>query len=179
MAAALVLMTLVCGCQCAEDSGFWEFPAKTKSPLRHESDRLYFEYPSNWSIDTGDDDYHPDRHVIVESVAQCMVFIQLLDGEVDETVMADAMVDDLKILMPSPTVTSFSTYGLMEGEGRKMRGIMYFIAGELRVFAHNTPGATLVVYEQCFSEDLRKVRPGYDLIERTLTVVEPPGGDPE
>lgn len=178
--AVICALVLLSGCECIQKTGFWEFPADVENPKQHLRPGLSFEYPGNWTIATDDEDYDPDRYISVESVGQCLVLIQVLDGEFDEEATADESVTELELIMPSPKVTNFDTYGRYTGEGRRMSGLMYVIKGKIRVFAAADHGGTLMIFEQCYDEDMRRARPGFDLIERTLRwgpdAAAPPSG---
>jgi hypothetical protein len=172
MRSPRVLLGALLAFGCAGAFAPGEPPADVEHPRTLARDRFQLDYPGNWMIDADADDYDPDHLFSIDSPGSCHVTLILLDARVGARTSLDAHVEAfVPELLKDPTRTPFSRWGAYEGEGVVLAGkILGALPGSLRLFAHDDADGerTLNVVEFCYDDDMRAVRPGFELIERSF-----------
>jgi hypothetical protein len=148
-----------------------EQPAKISSPRTHDRAKFSFQYPSNWTIDTKDEDYDPDRYLSVESPGTAYVTFWM-DAKVGGPELhLKSHVEALTgKLMTGATITPFDKFGAFTGTGAILHGKVLGLMHTVKVFSARKGEMVFVISQHGDDEDLPDVQPAFDLIERTLSI---------
>ena len=146
--------------------------AAVDKPQKLVRERFGLMYPSNWSVDTEDDDYDPDHMFSIESPGSAFVMFVLGDVETDPKKNIELQIAGFTRVFGSPTVTRFGSYGQFTGEGAQLSGALLGIKTTVRAFSMFKSGVTVMVVQQYPDEDLRYVKDGLALIERSFSLSE-------
>lgn len=147
-----------------------EAPAEVARPMSYSGAGFSFRYPGNWKVKAEAEKNEPAHHVNVESPGSCVAMIFSFDVRIEPATSVRAQVDAfVPKLMASPARSTFGTWGKYSGEGALLRGKLLGLSpGSLRVFSHATEARSFVIVEQCYDEDMKAVKPGFDLVERSF-----------
>jgi hypothetical protein len=171
----VALLTLLVSCTGACASLVQtEQSADVRAPKPITRDRFRLEYPGNWTIDEGDEDYDPDHLFSIDSPGSCHVTFIVLDAAISAKVALQAEIEAfVPRIVKQPVRAPFARWGAYDGEGMELAGrILGLYEGTIRVFAHESEREDLsfTVVEFCYDEDLPLVRPGFELIERSFAL---------
>lgn len=147
-----------------------EQPADTGSPQTHDRDRFTLQYPSNWKIDTEDEDYDPDQMFFIESPGAAFVLFVIMDWESDIEENIQEQVDAFSKFLGSPEKSEFRTWGEFSGLGAKMTGRVLGIETTVKVFSYSEDEASFIIVMQYPEEDLSYLSAGFDLIENSFSL---------
>lgn len=161
------------GAAFLEDFATSEAAADVAHPRSHTRPSFSFKYPGNWKIDASDADSDPDHQVNVESPGSCMTMLILFDIAIEPATSIDAQVNAfVPKLLAAPRRTPFTTWGKYTGQGVLMKGkLLGLNEGSVRVFAHADDKRSFVVVEQCYDEDMKDVKPGFELLESSFELL--------
>lgn len=146
--------------------------ADVRAPKQVERPAFRFSYPGNWTIDTQDKDYDPDRSLTIHSPGQSLFMLMVAD-ELDDTKsklerhVAAQLANTLKDAKRAP----FDRWGRFRGEGALLTGrYVGFTTGTIHVFVFGGGGHTFTVLASTYDDDRANVEPGFRLIEKTFEV---------
>jgi hypothetical protein len=130
-------------------------------------DSFSLQYPSNWTIDTKDEDYDPDALFSIDapdenSMIMFMIFTTPLDAEELVAAQVDAFSSEL---LKNPEISSITSWGNYKGTGKILRGkIMGVFKGFVKIFVYGDEHKTMLVVEQCYDKIYDQLKKGYELI---------------
>jgi len=156
-----------------EDVMTGEAPADVAHPKSYVRPGFSFKYPGNWKIDTSDKDHDPDHFLSVESPGSCMTMLIVFDTPLDPAQSVQNQVDAfVPKLLSAPSRAPFTSWGKLTGQGVLLKGKMLGInPGSVKVFSHANDKRSFVVVEQCYDEDMKDVKPGFDLVESSFELL--------
>ena len=146
-------------------------PADISNPQRFDQgNSLAFDYPGNWWIETGDEDYDADSYLSVTAMQDVMVEILLYEAEGDETEAVEATIDLYHDFMDGlREVETLQRWGRHQGTGRVLQGVIEGQAYSLRVFvSRQESGNQLEIHELWLKDDEAMVIPGIRLIRSSF-----------
>ena len=125
------------------------------------------KYPDSWGIDLEDEDYDPDALFSLDSYKAegASIMFMIYDGPMDADEMLAAQVKGMtKELIKNPTsITSFNTWGKLQGKGKKINGKMLGeFEGYVRLFIYTDNNKSMIILEQAYDSDTKTV--GKDFI---------------
>lgn len=149
-----------------------EEPAAVTRPIAIARPGFKLQHPSNWKVDTKDEDYDPDHNFTIESPGSSMVIFYVFDVEIDPEEQIRAQIEaQTKKVVPGARQTPFTRWGRYEGKGVELRGRMLGIApGVTRIFAHGDERGGFLAVEMTYDDDAAAVRPGFALIESSFAL---------
>lgn len=133
-------------------------------------ERFRLEYPSNWSVDVNDDDYDPDQNFTIESPGSAMVMFIIGTIETDPEENIQAQIAAFRKAMGSPAITRFDQYGNYQGKGAILRGTIMGSRTTVKVFSFCADGLTAIIAEHTPDEDMKYVKSGLALIEKSFSL---------
>lgn len=156
-----------------EDMMTTEAPADVAHPASYVRPGFTFKYAGNWKIDVTDDDHDPDHFLSVESPGSCLTMLLLLDTPLDPADNVQNQVDAfVPRLISSPARTKITSWGRYTGQGVLLKGKLLGInPGTVKIFSHATDKRSFVAVEQCYDEDMKDVKPGFDLLESSFELL--------
>jgi hypothetical protein len=163
-------------CEQAADLVQGEQAADVDHPKQWSQHGLSFAYPGNWEVDTEDEDFDPERLIIVESSGECIFMVTLYPTPVPAAEATESFSDEMTgLLMPAgpSKSTPFKRWGDYQGVGVDHRGTLLILPGSLRIFSHTQGQTSFTAVEQCYQEDMAKASPGFKLIESTFKYQPP------
>jgi hypothetical protein len=101
------------------------------------------------------------------------------DMESDPGTMLAMQREQHAKLMGDPAVEPFSTYAGLTGKGAVLKGRILGIRTTVRIFACHRDGTTAIITEHCPDVDLKHVRAGFALVEKSFTLKAGGGGTEE
>lgn len=158
------------GAAFLEDFASDEAPADVVGSKSHVRPGFSFKYPGNWKIDAESPEHDPDHYANVESPGSCMTMFFVFDTPIDPAVSVRAQSDAfVPKLLAAPARTPFTTWGKYTGQGVVLKGkILGLNEGSIRVFSHASDKRSFVAVEQCYDEDMKQVKPGFELMESSF-----------
>lgn len=153
-----------------EDLASDEAPADVLSPRSYVRSGFSFKYPGNWKIEAEAPDNDPDHQVNVESPGACMTMLFLLDTPLDPADSVQTQIDAfVPRLLSAPARTPFTTWGKYTGQGVRLKGKLLGLSeGSIRIFSHANDRRSFIAVEQCYDDDMKQVKPGFDLVESSF-----------
>jgi len=147
-----------------------EQPADTTHPTTLTRAGYSLKYPGNWKIDTADSDYDPDHLLSIDSPGTCFVMLVLIDAATDPAWNVQTQVDaHVPKLMKTPTRAPFTKWGKYQGQGVYLKGkVLGITPGGVRIFSYSQETRSFVVVEFCHDEDMKNVKPGFELLESSF-----------
>ena len=146
-------------------------PADVSHPLRFDQgSSLAFNYPGNWWIETGDEDYDADYYMSVTAMQDVRVEILFYEAEGDEAEAVETTIGLYHDFMNDlQEVETFQRWGQHEGTGRRLQGVIEGQAYSLRVFVSlQESGNQLEIHELWLKDDEATVIPGIRLIRSSF-----------
>lgn len=134
-------------------------------------DSFSLKYPSDWKIDTEDEDYDPDNLFSIDSPDdENMVMFIIFNVPVDKDELLQSQLEAFSSqLIKKPEITEFSKWGNYEGTGKILKGkLLGVFKGFVRIFIYSDPHKTMLVIEQCYDKDYEKLKKGYDLVSSSF-----------
>jgi|SRR3989339_1627077 len=128
------------------------------------------KYPSNWKIDTADEDYDPDCLFSIDSPGSSHVMFIVYDTATDpEENIKNQIKAHSEKLIKNPGLVYFNRWGQYDGTGVELKGrVLGVLKGAVRIFSYSNQARSFVVVEFSYDEDLKLVGPGFKLIESTF-----------
>jgi len=153
-----------------------EQKASVGSPITVERPAFRFQHAGNWKIDVADKDYDADHNFSVETPGQSFVMIQIADGILEPRAVVETHTElQTAKIVKQATRTPFTRWGAYTGEGVLLRGkLLGLMQGSVRIFSFRSGESTYTVVESTYDEDRASVSPGFELIERSFHVKQPP-----
>lgn len=149
--------------------------ADTANPIVIERAAFRLRYPGNWSVDTKDPDYDPDRYFDLNAPAQGKVLFHILPARADAAAIVDNMIESYTSrLMTGAQRMPLTAWGGHQGQGVELRGKILIAPGRLRAFTFSNEVTAVVVTEIRYDEDEQFNRAGYDLIESSFELLPAP-----
>jgi hypothetical protein len=147
-----------------------EQPADVANAVRLDRDGFRLDYPANWRVDKKDEDYDPDHLFTIESPGSAFVMFILgaLDSDPGETLKMQR--EQHEKMMSDASFEPFPTYAGLAGKGATMKGRVLGIPTTIRIFTCNRDGTTVIMTEHCPDEDLKHVRAGFELVEKSFAL---------
>ena len=144
--------------------------AQTLHTNNIQRDSFSLKYPSDWKIDTEDEDYDPDNLFSIDSPDDNMVMFMIFNVPVDKDELLKAQLEVFSSeLIKKPEITEFSKWGNYDGTGKILKGkLLGVFKGFVRIFVYADSHKTMLVIEQCFDKDYEKLKKGYDLISSSF-----------
>ena len=132
------------------------------------------KYPTNWTIDTADEDYDPDRLFSIESPGNSLTMFIIFDAETSPKENIENQINaHVPKLLKNPERIPFTNWGQYIGEGIELKGkILGLYQGGVRIFSYSTKIKSFIIVEFSYEEDLKQVKPGLELIELTFILNE-------
>ncbi|MCC6558807.1 MAG: hypothetical protein IT372_38230 [Polyangiaceae bacterium] len=160
------------GAAFLEDLASSEAPADVSEPIAVSRPGFSFRHPRNWKIDTADKDHDPDHLFSIESPGSCFTMMILFDGPTDPASNVQAQVDAyVPKVLQAPARIPFTQWGKYAGQGAELRGKMLGInPGAVRIFSHASEKKSFIAVEFCHDEDIKDVKPGFDLIASSFSL---------
>ncbi|MBI4616880.1 MAG: hypothetical protein HY720_24920 [Planctomycetes bacterium] len=139
---------------------------------RHSSDRLFFEYPGNWRIESEDEDYDPNANIDFDCPQDATMNVLVYDSESTAEEELDEAIERFRNTFADVSAGStFSTWGIYSGSGWEATGKYKAVTCRIRLFVARTQvGPILQVREVYRPGDERVLKPGFERIRRTLRV---------
>ena len=157
------------GSESAEGTSTSDEPAPdTANPKTIDREGFTVQYPGNWSIDADDVDYDPDALFSLDTAGNCFVMFHLWDYEVDPAEATQAQMDEFSATLSGTTITSFTTWGSFEGDGKQIKGTIFFLPTTVRAFAYNKGERSFLASEFCYDEDAGVAEPGFEQVRRSF-----------
>lgn len=155
-----------------EDLVSSEAPADVSHAGSYVRPGFSFEYPGNWKVEAEPPEYEPDHHVSIESPGSCMLMLLVFDTPIDPADSVQAQIDAfVPRLLSAPARTPFTTWGKYTGRGMLLKGkLLGLNEGSVRVFSHADDRRSFTAVEQCFDEDMKQVKPGFDQVESSFAL---------
>ena len=158
------------GREFLEDMVQIEEMANVKSPKKLVREKFELQYPANWSVGVDEDDYDPDHMFSINSPSATWIQFGLDDLETDLEDNIQVYVTAFTKLMASPRITRFSRYGRHTGKGAQLNGNILGSKTTIKAFSYSEGGVTATIVQQYSDEDLKYVKSGLDLIERSFSI---------
>ena len=136
-----------------------------------DRDSFSLQYPSNWRIDTEDEDYDPDAFFSLESPDDNLVMFMIFNVPVDKDELLNAQLEAFSSqVIKKPEITEFNRWGDYYGTGKILKGkLLGVFKGVVRIFVYETPYKTMLVVEQYYEKDYEKLKKDYDLISTSFS----------
>lgn len=154
------------------------FSPEEKADSSHPKDisRAGFrlKIPANWAVDTLDADYNPDHSFTIESPGSSFVMFIIMDIQSDPLENVQEQVEAFvpKVINKAQRIV-FKKWGKYEGQGMQLRGrVISVVDGGVRIFSYSSEYRSFIVVESYFAEDLKKVQPGFQLIEDSFEILD-------
>jgi len=134
-------------------------------------------YPRKWEINTKINTYNPQTNITLETTGESYVQIELIprtDNRSEQELLDDILFSYtggqlIQVFSKAPA----NQWGEHSGTGVHMRGkILGYFPGGVRIFTKNHGNLSLLVTELYYSEDLKEVMPGYDLVAQSYQFKE-------
>ena len=132
---------------------------------------FYLEYPVSWLIDKSAPGYSPDGLFTINADPNNNIMFMIIEGKVDPVMMLDVQEEEYKKrMLTNPSVASrFSAWGSFKGTGRELKGkLLGKWPGIVRMFVVQAGNRTLMVTIQTLETDVRKLSPGFAVIEKSF-----------
>ena len=144
--------------------------AQSDPAKRIVRDSFSLKYPTDWTIDTVDEDYDPDTFFSIDSPGDNTIMFFLLPADTDQTELLNAQLESFSShVIKKPEITEFAKWGAFQGTGRLLKGkILGIFKGFVRVFIYGDSSRTLLVVEQCYDKDYQKLQKGFELISSSF-----------
>lgn len=129
-------------------------------------------FPRNWTLATHQDDYDPDRNIIIDSPGESYVTISFFEAKPSDN--SRQIIENMRLAFEGPLVSvisrgEFTQWGPRGGSGLHLKGhIMKYFPGGVRFFVMFEQGVGVIVTEFYYSEDLEIAMPGFELIAQSL-----------
>jgi hypothetical protein len=138
------------------------------SDIRRDSFSL--KYPSDWKIDTDDEDYDPDNLFSIDSPDDNMVMFMIFNVSVDRDELLESQVEAFTSqLIKKPEITEFSNWGNYEGKGKILKGkLLGVFKGFVKIFVYTDQHKSMIVVEQCFDKNYETLKKSYELISSSF-----------
>ncbi len=149
-------------------------PADVSNPLRFDQGNSFtFDYPGNWWIETGDENYDADRYVSVTAMQDVMIEILFYEAEGAEDNEAETVETTIEFyhefMDGLQAVETFQRWGRHEGTGRLLQGVIGGQSYSVRVFvSRQVSGNQLEIHEMWPNDDEATVIPGIRLIRSSF-----------
>jgi hypothetical protein len=149
-----------------------EAPADVANAKSYVRPTFSFKHPANWKVAAEPPENDPDHHVSIDSPGSCMTMLFVFDAPIAPETSVQTQVDAfVPKLISAPARTPFTTWGKYTGQGVVLKGkLLGLTAGSVRVFAHANDSRSFIAVEQCYDEDMKDVKPGFDLVESSFTL---------
>ena len=157
-----------------------EETADISDPLKYEKENLNFLYPRNWKVSEDIQDKNGLRYLFVESPHAAILAIQIYSKanasslrefaewyssqRNDEITLADIKKTSFSTI--EKIVLNHKTKGLIEEFTIKLLGID--VPHTCEYYIVNSGNKVAFLVSQSATEDLKKVKPGFDLINKTF-----------
>lgn len=137
-----------------------------------QRDSFSLKYPSNWTIDTADEDYDADALFSLDSPdGDNMIMFMIFDRDIDKKEMMDAQIEAFSSeLIKKPEISSFTDWGKYKGTGKILKGkLLGVFKGFVRIFIWGDGNKTLLVVEQCYDTAYKDLKKDYDLMSSSFS----------
>lgn len=140
---------------------------------QNKIDRVNFsmQYPSEWRVDTKDEDYDPDALFSIDSPdGENMIMFVIFDIAANTAVI---MKEQIKVftdlLIKKPEISHFDTWGKYNGSGTTLKGkLMGVFKGVVRIFVYTDETKTMTVVEQFYDKNYEVLKKDYDFMSSTF-----------
>ena len=152
--------------------------ADVKNPEEIETSLYTLSYPGNWSLDQSDPNLDFENYLSIDTPGGSYLTMSFAHYE---TSAEEATNDDIEATigeMRNVEVSTFDRYGKYQGFGKVVKGHIFGLLTEVRVFSTTFEEFTVTIFEQTYEEDLKMVKPGFQLVERTLSFKQPKKKEP-
>jgi hypothetical protein len=156
------------GKQFLEDMVEDEQQADVSNPSKVQREKFEIQYPSNWKVDTEDEDYDADTMFSIDSPGSTFVMFVIMPGLVDPDEMVQIQIEQFRKLVSTMSVTKLERYGSHTGKGAKLTGKTLGISTTTRVFSFKQDNMTIMITEQCPDDDRPLAQAGLKLIEKSF-----------
>jgi hypothetical protein len=144
--------------------------AEVSQPAKLVRDRFELQYPSNWEIDTEDEDHDPDHMFSIDSPGSAFVMIVIGDVASDPEDNLQTHLRQFEKLMSNSATSRFDRYGGLTGKGATLKGRIMGIRTTVRLFACQQDDLTILITQQCPDEDFKQTQGGFSLIEKSFVL---------
>jgi len=151
--------------------------ADITDPKKLYSEKYELEYPSNWHIDYMRQRENPDNFFLIESPAGSEVMFSFHTPEIasmtfgeNGATLEEFWVETYKKRVHNHKITHFTRLGKYEGSGTMLRGIYLYAPSTVKIFSATHGDTAAIIIEIYNDKNLEFDGPGYELIERTLTL---------
>jgi len=130
------------------------------------------QYPANWKVNTGAEDYDPDHQfVIADGHGQSFVMFVIGAGELEADKRLGMYVQEFEKLLGSPRIEGFERYGSLTGKGAILKGRrMVLLRETIKLFAFHGDSQSVTIVQSCSDDDLSRAQDGFDLIQNSFSL---------
>lgn len=144
--------------------------AEVSHPTKLAREKFELQYPSNWKINTEDEDYDPDQMFSINSPGNTFVMFVIGSGEMEAEDTLQIQIKQFEKLISSPTINRFESYGSLTGKGATLKGKTMGVRLTVKLFAFHQDDLNMMITQQCPDDDLKPVQPGLTLIENSFHI---------
>jgi hypothetical protein len=154
-----------------------EREADVRNPVTITQPGFTLQHPGNWEYDLTNANHDPEHYFYIDTPGGSYIEVSFEEKGTDPNVEYDVAQENLDLKLSqyedyvsSPTTVPFDTYGKFKGKGVILTGRYLGSRITMRAFSYVEGEKTLVVFEHTYDMDRNLVKPGMDLIERSLTL---------
>ena len=145
--------------------------AETANSQTIKRQRFELSYPSNWLIDTDDEDYDPDHLFSIESPGSSFAMFIMDTLELDPEESLQEQIEIFSNMMGNPDIENFTAYGQYKGKGAYLRGKMMGMSFTIKVFTGYINEQSVIIVHQYPDEDHKMVKDGLKQIEDSFKIL--------
>ena len=157
-------------------TGCGERKAQVNKPQAYDYQQLAFSYPGNWEV-TEDETTEDLRYAFVETPGDAITILQIYEPDFSLSIQeyAENFSTSAREATPYGEVSE-GIFTELTSESLKETFIITVLGVEVpherRIVRKAFSGGICFMVFQVAEEDLKKVQPGFQLIERTLSLAE-------
>lgn len=174
---SILLIMTSCGDEASQQSTTTSSSTEQSAPDVQEGNKIErpaysLTYPSDWKIDSSDEDFSYDSYFTIDGVGESFISFFILSNAIDPAAAVEEQVKTFSNgVVTNPEVTTFTKWGNIDGNGKLLKGKLGgALSGEVKIFATAKGEKTFLMVEQYFDSDIEKDKPGYDMIENSFTI---------